>query len=243
MKRTSRIIPAIIASQMHLTGFGENEIVPVDPQVQALATPQDESFDQIARSSDFLPRIKVADSNCLEVKQGKVPVGNWMLVLGQDNVKDLGKEITAIVHDWRSLALATAGDVVTASSYNQKSPLFLQIAKRSEVKNSGCMYGPQFLVWLPDEKLLVTWFACSKTARNESSKMKGQFNKALTFKTRLIEYNGFSWFGPVIIACSTPVTILCDSEKLMEEVAKFKALPDDFQQEEAPQTSAAGRAR
>jgi len=220
----------------------ETALAPLPTEVTALATPQDESFDQIARSSDFLPRIKVADSNCLEVKQGLVQVGNWLLIQGQ-TVKDLGKEITVIVLDWRSLAMQLQGDTPVAVSYTQTSDLFKEIAKKSGIQNSGAIYGPQFLVWLPDEKLLVTWYASSKTARNESSKLKGNFSRALTWKTRLIEANGYSWFGPVILPCSTPVEVLPDPTAMQEEVTKFKTVQPDFVKEAAPAQAAAGRAR
>lgn len=198
----------------------------------ALALPEDQSvakyvteedFQSIATSSKFLPRLQLFGSNSEVVKEGKVPVGVYGIVNG-DKIEVLGNEIRAWVISMRLKAMRTDTDPIVAY-YDPKSEQFQKIKAASEVENQGPLCGPEFLIYLPNEKKFVTFFMCSKTMRREAPNVKDLLKRAATFKITLIKNAKFSWHGPVVTACSVPLP-QPDLEVLREVLTNFNNPPE-----------------
>ena len=182
-------------------------------------------FDSVAsNSSTYLARLQLFGSKSDACAEGRINIGHWGLV-SDDVITDVGKEVDVAIISWRPKALRTGGDDLIIE-YDQKSDVFQQIIEDSSVKDSGCMYGPEFLVYVPSQKAFATYFMSSKTARRESKKMKPLMRKAATLKCRLIETARFKWHGPVIVPCSTPLE-MPSLDDLKTQIEAFQNPPKD----------------
>lgn len=191
----------------------------------------DKTFDSMS-SGGFLPRLQLMGSSSTAVKEGKINQGHYALVRGKDQIEDLTKEVNVVVLAWRPQALEIGAETVL-SVYNPKHPDFSRIAEKSEEADSGCMYGPEFLVWVPSHKVFATFFMSSKTARREAPQLKGLLGRAATLKAQLIKAKKYAWHGPVVTPCSAPLD-LPNMEEAQVEVNKFNNPPEN-ETEKAPE--------
>lgn len=153
---------------------------------------------------NFLPRLQLFTSNSDEVKRGNIGVATYGLVTGKDQLKPLGKTVLVVPLAWRAKAM-TVKDVEKPLAYHKpQSPEFKAIrAKADADSNSGNMYGPEYLMWIPGEGY-VTFFMGSKTARNAATPVRALLPKpngslrAGILNSVFIEAKGFSWHGPTI---------------------------------------------
>ncbi len=191
-----------------------------------LALPQDttpanihEQFDDMV--SSFLPRLQLFDSNSKPCKQKLVNQGHYGLVVN-GNVSDLGDEIKLFIVALRSKAMDLNNGV--RSYYDPTNIEFTRIQGRSKIKNSGCMCGPEFLVYMPDLRKFATFFMSSPTLKREAPNVKSQLGKACTLRSRLIDDGKYTWYGPVSSACSVPLDPP-PADKMHAEIEKFKNPP------------------
>lgn len=191
----------------------ENDLIPVDvagDNAGALA---------VSSNLTFLPRIQLYGSSSTIVKQGKFPMGHFGLIRSKDNIEDLGDSFNALLCSGRAKALRIDGDNII-TIYEHVSDEFKKIQAESAIKDSGCMYGPEFLLWVPKATSFATYFLCNPTGRNAAGEFNALLRRAATIKSKLIETKKFVWHGPQAIACSTPLDF--DMEAVKVEVDKFK---------------------
>jgi len=197
-----------------------NELIPQNSTTAAIV-PYD--FDAVASGDDsFLSRLQLYGSKSDAVAESKIAMGHYGIVTDGD-ITDVGEDVDAIVVDWRAKALQIDGENII-DEHNPKSETYKQIKALSEVKDSGCMHGPEFLLWIPSQNRFVTYFMSSKTARRESRKVLPFLRKAVTLKCKLIVTAKYKWHGPVVIACSTPLDTP-DPELLEKIIESFKNPP------------------
>lgn len=199
----------------------------------------DDDFNHLSTTAGFLPRLMLMSSGSNLVKEGKINQGCYGLVRSKDQVDDLTKEVPCLPLAWRSKAMKITNDEVI-SIYDRKNSLFAEIVELSEVKDSGCMYGPEFLLWVPSAKCFATFYASSKTSRREAPQLRDKIGKPALLKIRLIKGKKYSWFGPVITACSASFGIPSVNE-ITEQVTKFNNPP--VAEKEAAPEGATTRAR
>lgn len=188
----------------------------------------------VAKTVSYLPRLQVCGSSTDIVKEGKLPVGVWGMIYDKNTQEDLGKEIDVILVAFRTKALDMAdkakGNIF--SYYDHNSEAFKAIARRSEVQNSNCMFGPEFLVWIPtagESGKFATFFMGSPSARQETPKFLEQMSDGgsppnfgpapATLKTFLVKGKKGSWHVGQAYPCSTPIEILPqleESQKVLE---------------------------
>ncbi len=179
------------------------------PDIAALQAASDFSdasdFVAIAGTGfSFLPRLQLFTSNSDEVKRGKVNLAEYGIVTGKDQIKQLGKSVPFMPIAWRAKAMVVKDVDKPLAYFKKDSPEFKAIRAKSDAdSNSGNMYGPEFLGWIPGEGY-VTFFMGSKTARNASTPVRALLPKPNgTLKCGIltavfIEAKGFSWHGPTI---------------------------------------------
>lgn len=198
----------------------------------------DDVFGEVSSSGKWLPYITLFGVNAGEVAEDKIRAGNHGVKTGK-NLTDLGSEFDCLVVAFRPKTMDLSGDSII-TVYDHKSDEFKRIAAQSDVKDSNCMYGPEFLLWLPSLQKWATYFCSNKTSRRAAPDLRTQMGKAATVKSILIKTAKYKWFGPVFTSCSTPFALPSD-ESLAEEVEKFNNPPAN-DVEKAPETSG-GRAR
>jgi len=123
-------------------------------------------FDEIVGSGGFLPRVQFMSAKADICSSGAFPINHFALVRGTTNI-DLGEQLDVFVLSYRFKAFDISGDDMIIS-YDPASETFKDINKRSFAQNSGCMFGPEFLMYVPSQKTFVTFFMGSKSARIES---------------------------------------------------------------------------
>jgi len=108
---------------------------------------------------DYLAELKVVSSGKL-VNKMKMPVGTFAIQKG-DSATCLGEEIDFVILAWRPKAIDFNEGV---SSYDAESPIFRDIFSRSSIQDSGCVAGPEFLVFLPSQDSFYAYHANSISA-------------------------------------------------------------------------------
>lgn len=163
----------------------------------------EEDFNAVKGSSGFLPYLALFIASSEPVKDGKVSMNSYALARGSDEFDELGKEIDVLIINRRPKALDLSDKDNIRSSFDPSSELFAEIkGKAQNVQNSRCMFGMEFLVWIPSRKEFATFFMGSSTARNESRRVNELLGRKCTLKSRKIESNQYTWFGPLATPCS-----------------------------------------
>lgn len=205
----------------------------------------DEVFDAIS-SASYLPRLQLFGSNSEAVKEQKIPMAHYGLVRSKDVIDDLSGVVNVLPISWRSKAMRlNEGDVQTV--YNPNHPEFKKIMVESEEKDSNCLYGPEYLVWLFDQKCFATFLMGSKTARKEARLLKPLLGKPATLKVKLVSNKSYKWHAPTIQACSQAYeqSSIPSMDRLREELDRFNS-PEETQVETvsvAEAEAVAGRER
>lgn len=170
----------------------------------------------------FLPRIQVMGGNNEIVKEGKFPIGHFALVTGK-SMDDLTAEFNAVVLSWRPKAMQFQPEVI--SYYDPNNDDFKKVQERADnVPQSGCGYGPEYLLYLPDFDKFATFFCANITARNEAPNIHTFMHKACTFCTELIKSKKYSWHGPRVKKCDQEIKLPAQ-EMLLEQINKFNNPP------------------
>lgn len=172
----------------------------------------DAQFDKVA-AGKFLPRIQFMSSSSEPCKTGGFPVNHYALFKSKTPI-DLTAEVNVLVVSWRPKALRI-GDSVMAF-YDVENAEFKKIVEESDVQDSGCMYGPEFLCYIPAMKEFATFFMGSKSARNESPNLKALMGKGATLRSQKIQNKKYTWQSPQIVPCSTPFDL-----PAIEEIKKI----------------------
>lgn len=189
----------------------------------AIQKHSDEEWAAIAAAS-YLPRLQLMTAMSDKCKKGEFPINHYAFVNGQD-YKDIGAEVDCLPFIWRPKALDVSDPNVPVSIFDVNSEEFKSIHSRSGAPNSGCMCGPEFLLWIPSVKAFATFFMGSKSAVRESANVKNHLNEPVTLKSRYIETAKYNWFAPAVTICTT-LFELPTPEQLTEVVEKFNNPPE-----------------
>ena len=178
----------------------DTDIVPADA-ISAIQKHDDSEFDIIqADSISYLPRLQVGGGNSAAVQEGKLPIAHYGFFMG-DAVTDLGEVVDALVLAWQPKAMDTGGEVVV-TVIDRNSETFHIIQEKSATPDSGCMWGTEWLLYLPEQEAFVTFFLASKSARRVAPDLKALLGGAATLKIKLVSNKKYKWHVPVILPCS-----------------------------------------
>lgn len=199
----------------------EGAALAIAPDQQLGKYASDQMFDKMVTT--YLPRVQLYDSNSNAVKQQLIPIGEYGLA-SANNILPLGKEVKMFVCSMRFKAMDLNGGV--KSFYNPDHPEFGRIKKTSEGQNTGCLCGPEFLVYLPEYDRFATFFMSSKTMRREAPNVRNLMGKGCLLRARLIEKKPYTWFGPVATPHTSPMR-LPNATLLQQELDGFNNPPEE----------------
>jgi hypothetical protein len=197
----------------------------------------DKVFDSLT-SQAFLPRIQLMTSNSEKCKSGEFPINHYAIVRDQ-TYKDLGVSVDVLVCGWRPKAMLVGDQVI--SRFDHESDAFKALQAKSEEKDSKCMWGYEFLVWVPSQRVFGAFFMGSKSARREAPHVKARMNKPATLASKKIETSQYTWYGPQVSDCSTPFD-MPTKEDFLKEMTKFSN-PPESEVEVAKPGETSGRAQ
>lgn len=196
------------------------------------------SFNEIAKPSNFHPRIQLYGGNSDACKEGKIPIGRFGLVPDKETLIDLGPEILCIPLTFRFKAMDISDREAIVNSYDKNSELFQRIQAMADVQDSGCMFGIEFLVWLDERKTLATYYLSSVSARKEAGKLRAQLLKPTLIEAKLMSNKKYKWHGPKVNPSSDsveePDAAMCQAAMKAFEDAKDTEVASD---EEVSNTS------
>jgi hypothetical protein len=239
----------------------ENSLVPVDySQLPATTRGSDDDFAAMSSSTDFLSRLQLFSKGGA-INRNLISPGSWGIPEGDDKLTDLGKAVDVVIFARRPKALDLHDTDAIITSYDMKSKEFERIQAASGTQNSGCMYGPSFLVLERSTGRFLEWFCGTKTTRSEAKKMYPfmrvtaadikarpaldgtEPHEALPFtmNVKLCEKGTFSWHAPVVVKCSTPFKNVPPIESIIKEMERFLNPADAGT--ESVDKEAAGRTR
>lgn len=134
----------------------------------------------------WLPRIQLFSSNSTLAKEGAITVGHWGIPVSPSTIVDLGKEVDIIAVAARDRAMHYDGETMFSST-NRDSDMYKKIKHVSETdKDSGAMYGTEFLVWVGSQQMFCTLFLGSASARREALSFMSLLNKAAQVYSKLV---------------------------------------------------------
>lgn len=213
-----------MSTSLALAAFGE---LPFSSAVVAV-----NSLDEVP---SFFPRIQLYGKGAA-VDQGQIKPGHY----GEpqdDAVLDLGQQIDIIplaVLD-KALDVSDRDNIVTV--FGKDNPDYQEIVSKSSVQDSGCMYGPVFLVIERSTGRFFEFFANNKSARRECSKLINylpvnkaaakQLNieprppQAASLGSKYIKKPRFSWFAPTVGPSSAKFDNLPSTEVIIKAVTAF----------------------
>ena len=181
-----------------------------------------DDFSVAVSTGDWLARLQLMTSRSKMVEGGKFPMNHYALIKDQ-NFQDVGETVDLLILAFRPKAISIGDQVIVV--YDCESDVFKKIQDDSDTQNSGCMFGPEFLVWISQIQKFATFFMGSKSARREAQNVRALMGKPATLKSKLIEYKKYQWQSPVITPCTTPLTHMPTQAVLLEQANKFNNPP------------------
>lgn len=193
----------------------------------------DEDFDGLKGGGGFLPALTLFIAQSQAVQDGKIGMNMYGLRRSGDEIDVLDKEVDIVILNKRPKALDLTDKNNIRASFDPKSDLFKEIQakanakKTEETKHLRCMFGYEFLVWVPDRREFAAFFMGSPTARNEAGKVLGRMGDKATLKSKRIDGAQNSWYGPVCLPCSAIFDLPDQDEarKVQEEFLDPKEMP------------------
>jgi DNA gyrase inhibitor GyrI len=205
---------------------GGGSLIPVLADLGVSKYGSDEDFAALSSGGGFLARMMLFGTNSKLVQEEKIKAGAYGLVKSKDEFEDLTKEVQVIPLSVRAKAMEISGDEIT-TVYDRNNEEFKRIAEKSEISDSGCMYGVEFLLWLPVQKVFTTWYASSKTSRREAPLLKNLMGRPARMSSKLIKGKKYNWHGPVITVSSIPISPdgVPSQDAVVYEVNRFNNPP------------------
>lgn len=198
----------------------------------------DNVFEKIAKSGDWLPRVQLFGGENRTVKSGKFPIGHFGLVKDSNTPPlDLGESFDAVLVAWRPKAMQFGDDDNVNSWFDVESAEFKSAMAQADADSrSGYAYGPEFLLWMPSLQKFTTFFCGNKTLRREAGNTRSMMQRFVTFKAKFIETKEYAWHGMVTVECSVPPSAVPTPEELKEQYDKFVNPPKTAvkEKDEAP---------
>jgi hypothetical protein len=206
------------------------DIIPADLGEGAVQKYDESVIDAISAGHKYLPRLQLMIANSGPCKKNKFPINHYALIRDQ-NMHDLGESIDVIVVAVRPKALDLSGDEVVSvfdpklDAKNNPTGEFARIQDKAAEKDSQCMFGPEYLMYISSIGQFATFFMGSKSARRESPNLKALLRQAATLKSKLIQTKRYEYFSPAVLPCSTPLDPP-NTDDLIEQVNKFNNPPE-----------------
>jgi hypothetical protein len=198
-------------------------------------------------SGDYLGRVQLITSNSELGKSGVVGVNNYAYILDNDHV-ELGKTVDVAVLAWRPMALDVSNPDEVITSYDpqpdangQSTGEFARIEAQAEVQDSGCMFGPQFLLYVPQIKKFATLFMGTKSSRRVAPELANYVRKAATLDSQQIKTKKYSWFTNKILPCSASIDLPMD--EAVKQINLFDNPPAENLERVEPTATAETRER
>lgn len=197
---------------------GELIVFGADDEGAGAIQKYDASIAKGLSGSAFLPRLQLMTGNSDKCKKEEFPINKFALISGQ-KYTDVGAAVNVLVLVWRPKAIDTKSDEMIVA-HDVTEPEFERIKQQSKEKDSGCMYGQEFLVYIPEIEQFATFFMGTPTSRREAPNMLALLMKAATLKPEKIVTKRYTYFSPGVTMC-TATFALPDKAECLAQIKDF----------------------
>lgn len=207
---------------------------------------------------DFLGRIQLYSDNSDACKLNLIQKGHFGIPLGGDKIHDLGVSIDLYLVAIKAKAVDLSDLDNIIESVDPESKEYRRIVETADDKtlsDTGCMYGPAYLVFERTTGKFYEYFCGSKSARYASGEFNHYLDKAtrlalemdvkdnepdgprpITLTAELIKRGKYIWHVPKTSDCVVEFTKLPTKEDKDKEERRFFAPPQATAETvEAPQ--------
>lgn len=218
-----------------------NDLTTIAQSIAPSKYADDETMSSMSTST-WLPRLQLCGSNTLLCKEKKVEMGTYALIRSANDFVPMGERVEAILFNRRPKAMRISGDEVT-SIFNPESEEFKAIQQESEEQDSGCFWGPEFLLYLPTLKEFCLFLCGSKSARREAKVFYALMHKPIILEAYLAKSKRYSWHVPKCLPNTAfDQSLVPDQAQVNKVNASFIAPPEE-EVEAADQTPSMTRER
>lgn len=217
--------------------FGSKDLV-------SRSTDDIKELDRMSQGSDFLRRVQLY-SKGPNIDKGNIPGGHFGIPMAKDDITDLSESMDILVIERRPKAIDMSDTDNLIITYDSTSDEFRRIEEQASVRDSGCCFGPSYLIFERTTAQFYEYFCGSKSARIESSNInkylpvtQGMIDagvtketeprgpKPCTLKATLVEKGRYTWHVAKAEECLTPFKSLPTGEALNKELTRFLT-PDE----------------
>lgn len=211
----------------------------------------DDDFKEGAKGTQYLARLQLMTSRSDACSVDGFPINHYAKIENREPT-DLGESVDVLPLAWRTKALNSD---TMQTVYNVKkivkhgdadyptgtdigdveipNPAWFAIESASFVTNSKCMYGIEFLVWVPVLKEFLGFYFGSKSSRGEAPNLKVFLDAGspATCGWKPMQNKSFKWSGPKVTACTTPMVDLPNWDAAAKLKHEFLNPPEETVEE------------
>jgi len=201
---------------------------------------------EISKVNEYLSRIQLYTKG-RAIDTGAIAPGHYGVPqTGTDEIIDLGDEIDLLVFAMRAKAMDVSDAENITVSYDLHDETYKNIVELADSGETGCLYGPSFLVYERSTNAFYEMFFCNKSARKigptlfpylplnatvaAENGVKPHGPIPVTLGVRYAKNKKGSWHVSTVRDCKAPFTKEPAVEQVIAQVTKFLK-PEDTEED------------
>lgn len=157
---------------------------------------QEDVFNDLTIQGGFLPRLNLYTGRSKIVQKELFKANHYGVVVGKDKLNDLGENVVCVPLAYRPMALDLREKKAVAY-FDPSAAKFEEVKKDSAVKDSKCMCGIQFLLYVKDFGL-ATYYCASKSAKMLAPQIRKLMNTFVSLGSHTVEAGEWVYRAPTI---------------------------------------------
>lgn len=218
------------------TGEDAGNLVPAE------SVEQSKELDKFSQGTAFLKRIQLYSKGKSNSDGVLIDMGNFGIPKSAEEIMSLGKEIDVIPFARRAKAVDLSDTDNIIVTYDTASDEFKRIVNLADTtKDSGCVYGPTYLVYERTTGEFYEYFCNNKSSRIASSDInpflpvsQAQIDANLSdeknprgpmplhMKAKYVKKGRYEWFVPEISKAMTPFKKVPNREEIKTALDIFQ---------------------
>jgi hypothetical protein len=174
----------------------------------------DTIFNDLTIQGGFLPRLNLYTARSKIVQKDLFKANHYGVVVGKDKLTDLGENVICVPLAYRPMALDLREKKAVAL-FDPSSKAFKDVQADSLIKDSKCMAGIQFLVYVQGFGL-ATYYCASKSAKMLAPNIRKLMNQFISLGSHTVEAGEWVYRAPTV----TLSNVQFDLPNMEELVAK-----------------------
>jgi hypothetical protein len=205
---------------------------------------QDDVFNDLTIQGGFLPRVNLYTSRSKLVQKELFKANHFGVVTGKDKITDLGETFHCVALAYRPMSLDLR-DKKAVAYFDPNSAKFKECKEESLKKDSKCMAGIQFLLYIQNFGL-ATYYCASKSAKILAPQIRKLMNPLsfITFGSHTVESGEWVYRAPTVVLSNVqfdvPVQDILPKKEEFLNVGPVQVTDKDLEGDEIASTPAGG---